>query len=147
MLGFPGGSVVKSLLDSAGDSGDMGWTLDWEDPPGEGNGNTLQDSCLVNPMGRGAWWTTFHGVTTLHGGPRTERLSTHILSMLKRTRLCYKTRIERKIFSEDCRDKGRGRVITNHRDFFFFFFCATGMSANKFYYKYPYASKFFYGGF
>ena len=29
---------------------------------GEGNGNPLQYSCLENPMDRGAWWTTVHGV-------------------------------------------------------------------------------------
>ena len=29
---------------------------------GEGNGNPLQYSCLENPMGRGAWWVTVHGV-------------------------------------------------------------------------------------
>ena len=29
---------------------------------GEGNGNPLQDSCLENPMNRGAWWATVHGV-------------------------------------------------------------------------------------
>ena len=33
-----------------------------EDPPGEGNGNPLQYSCLENPMGRGAWWATVYGV-------------------------------------------------------------------------------------
>ena len=31
--------------------------------PGEGNGNRLQNSCLENPMDRGAWWATVHGVT------------------------------------------------------------------------------------
>ena len=31
--------------------------------PGEGNGNCLQYSCLENPMDRGAWWATAHGVT------------------------------------------------------------------------------------
>ena len=31
--------------------------------PGEGNGNTLQYSCLENPMDRGAWRATVHGVT------------------------------------------------------------------------------------
>ena len=31
-------------------------------PPGEGNGNPLQYSCLGNPMDRGAWWATVHGV-------------------------------------------------------------------------------------
>ena len=31
--------------------------------PGEGNGNLLQYSCLENPMDRGAWRATVHGVT------------------------------------------------------------------------------------
>ena len=31
--------------------------------PGEGNGNPLQYSCLENPMDRGAWQATVHGVT------------------------------------------------------------------------------------
>ena len=30
--------------------------------PGEGNGNPLQYSCLENPMNRGAWQATVHGV-------------------------------------------------------------------------------------
>ena len=30
--------------------------------PGEGNGNPLQYSCLGNPMDRGAWQATVHGV-------------------------------------------------------------------------------------
>ena len=34
----------------------------WGRCPGEGNGNPLQDSCLENPMDRGAWWATAHGV-------------------------------------------------------------------------------------
>jgi len=29
---------------------------------GKGNGNLLQYSSLGNPMGRGAWWATVHGV-------------------------------------------------------------------------------------
>ena len=31
--------------------------------PGEGNGNTFQDSCLGNSMDRGAWRVTVHGIT------------------------------------------------------------------------------------
>ena len=38
-------------------------SLGWEDSPGEGNGNPLQDSCLGNPVDRGDWKTTVHGVT------------------------------------------------------------------------------------
>ena len=29
---------------------------------GEGNGNPLWYSCLENPIDRGAWWATVHGV-------------------------------------------------------------------------------------
>ena len=32
---------------------------------GRENGNSLQDSCLENPMDRGAWQATIHGVTEL----------------------------------------------------------------------------------
>ena len=35
---------------------------EWGRSPGEGSGNPLQNSCLGNPMDRGAWWTTVHGV-------------------------------------------------------------------------------------
>ena len=42
------------------------WTLPsplhWN-PPGEGNGNSLQSSCLENPMDRGVWRTPICGVT------------------------------------------------------------------------------------
>ena len=55
VLGFPGGSVVKS-------SGDAGSTSGSGRSPGIGNGNPLQYSCLGNPMDRGAWWATVHGV-------------------------------------------------------------------------------------
>ena len=45
--------------------------------PGAGNGNTLQDSWLENPMDRGAWQATVHGVekswTRLSDWPRTQR--------------------------------------------------------------------------
>ena len=29
---------------------------------GEGDGNPLQYSCLGNPMDRGVWWATVHGI-------------------------------------------------------------------------------------
>ena len=38
-------------------------SLGREDSPGEGNGDPLQYSCLENPMDRGTWWATVHGVT------------------------------------------------------------------------------------
>ena len=49
----PGGSGVKNPPANAGDMGSIpGSGIS----PGEGNGNPLQDSCLGNPMDRGAWW-------------------------------------------------------------------------------------------
>ena len=57
--GFPGGSEVKA---SAYIVGDLGLIPGSGRSPGEGNGNTLQYSCLENPMDGGAWWATVHGV-------------------------------------------------------------------------------------
>ena len=37
-------------------------SLGREDPPGEGNGNPLQYSCLENSIDRGALWAIVHGV-------------------------------------------------------------------------------------
>ena len=34
-----------------------------QDSPGEGNGNSLQYSCLESPMDRGVWWISVHRVT------------------------------------------------------------------------------------
>ena len=43
--------------------GDMGSFPGLGRSPGEGNGTSLQYSCLENPMDGGAWWATVHGVT------------------------------------------------------------------------------------
>ena len=61
--GSPGDSVIKNPPGNEGDAGDMGLISELESPPGEGNGNLLQYSCLGNPMGRGALWVTAHRVT------------------------------------------------------------------------------------
>ena len=56
---FPGGSDGKVSVYNAEDPGSI---------PGsgrsaeEGNGNPLQYYCLENPMDRGAWLATVHGV-------------------------------------------------------------------------------------
>ena len=57
--GFPGGSMVKNPPVKAGDAGSIPGS--GRSPRG-GNGNTFQYSCLENPMGRGAWQVTVHGV-------------------------------------------------------------------------------------
>ena len=55
--GFPAGSVVKNLPVNAGDPGDAG-LIPGSGRSGEGNGNSLQYSCLENPMDRRAWRVT-----------------------------------------------------------------------------------------
>ena len=57
MWDFPGGSGVKNLP-----AVQETWVLSLgqEDHPGGGLGNSLQYSCLENPMDRGAWWATAH---------------------------------------------------------------------------------------
>ena len=54
-MGFIGGTVVKNLLANAGDTRDMG-SIPWRllRSLGEGNGNSLQYSCLENSVNRGA---------------------------------------------------------------------------------------------
>ena len=53
--------MVKILPANAGDAGDSGSIPGSGRSPGGGLGNTLQYSCLGNPMDRGAWRATFHG--------------------------------------------------------------------------------------
>ena len=55
--------VVKNPPTNVGDLGDMSSISGSGRSPGEGNGNSLQYSYLGNPMDRGAWWATVHGVT------------------------------------------------------------------------------------
>ena len=54
--------VVKNLPAKAEDIGDTSSILGLERSPGGGHGNLLQDSCLENPMGRGARLATVHEV-------------------------------------------------------------------------------------
>ena len=55
--------VVKNPPATAGDIRDVGSIPGLGRSPGGGYGNPLQYSCLENPMDRGAWWVTVHGVT------------------------------------------------------------------------------------
>ena len=56
---FPCSSVGKASACNAGDPGSIPGS---GRSPGEGNGNPLWYSCLENPMNRGAWQATVHGV-------------------------------------------------------------------------------------
>ena len=77
--------MIKSLPANAGD---VGWIPGLGRYPGEGNGNSLQYSCLGNPTDRGAWWAAVHGVSksrtrlsdftfTFHSGALEKEMATH----------------------------------------------------------------------
>ena len=54
--------VVKNLPANAGDFRHVSSIPGWGRSPGKGNGNPAQYSRLENPMDRGAWRATVHGV-------------------------------------------------------------------------------------
>ena len=62
-LGLPRSSDGKESTCNEGDPGSIPGSRRF---PGEGNGNPLQYSCLENPMDRGAWYSTIHGVAKRH---------------------------------------------------------------------------------
>ena len=54
--------VVKNLPPNVEHVRDMSLILELGRSPGEGHGDPLQYSCLENPMDKGAWQVTVHGV-------------------------------------------------------------------------------------
>ena len=72
--------MVKNMPANSGQARDMGSIPASGISPGGGNGYPFQCFCLENPMDRGAWWATVHGVAK-----RRMRLSTthtHLKRML-----------------------------------------------------------------
>ena len=63
LLGLPWWLSSKESACEAEDVGDAGSIPGSGRSPGEGNSNLLQYFCLENPMDRGAWWATVHGVS------------------------------------------------------------------------------------
>ena len=58
--------VEKNPPPSAGDVRKAGSIPGLGRSPGGGHSNLLQYSCLENPMDRGAWWASIHGVAELN---------------------------------------------------------------------------------
>ena len=57
--------------------------LDQRRFPGGGDGNPLQYSCLENPIDRGAWWVTVHGVAK--SWIREKQLNIHTYTCILKT--------------------------------------------------------------
>ena len=60
--------VVKNSPANVGDIREKGSIPGWGRSLGGGHGNPLQNSCLENPMNRGAWQAAVHGVTKSQTG-------------------------------------------------------------------------------
>ena len=61
-MAYPVATVIKNAPANSGDLRDMGSVPGLGRCPGGGHGNPLQYSCLENPMDRGGWQATVHGV-------------------------------------------------------------------------------------
>ena len=74
ILGFSGGS---DGTESACNAGELGLIPGSGRPPGEGNGNPLQYSCLEKPTVRGAWRATVYRAADSDTTVVTEHTHTH----------------------------------------------------------------------
>ena len=76
-LGFPGGSVVKTMPANAGNARNAGLIPGSERSPGEGNNNPLWHSSLEDSMDRGAWQAIVHRVAKGQTGLKKLRMHTY----------------------------------------------------------------------
>ena len=67
--------MIKNSSANAGDVKDTHWVSGSGKSPGGGHGNPFQYSYLDNPVDRGAWWATVHGVAKSQ--MRLKQLSMH----------------------------------------------------------------------
>ena len=75
--------MVKNLPANAGDLRGTGLSPGLGRSPGGGHGNTLQYSCLENPMDRRDWWAMVHRVTK--SWTQLCRLNTHAITKMPQT--------------------------------------------------------------
>ena len=85
-MGFPHSSVGK---ESACNAGDLGSIPGLGRSSEEGNGNPLQCSCLKNPLDRGSWQTTVHGVAKVGHDLATKPLPMCVVYIYTIYKVCW----------------------------------------------------------
>ena len=97
----PGGSDSE---ESAYNAGDLGSTPGLSRSPREGNGNPLQDSCLENPMDRGAWQAQCMGSQTVWHNWMTNTFTSRVYVCLEGTihLLLIKMELSYALYSANC---------------------------------------------
>ena len=88
-MGFPDGSDDK---ESACNARDEGLIPGSGRSRGEGNGNLLQYSCLGNPVDRGSWWDTVHGVTRVRHNLVTKPTNQQYMERKTKAKMMSQTR-------------------------------------------------------
>ena len=74
--------VVKNLSANEGDIRDLGLIPRFGRSPVGGHGNLFKYSCLGNPMDRGAWWATVHGIANSWAQLKRQSMHTHLLHIV-----------------------------------------------------------------
>ena len=74
--------VVKNLPANEGDLRNLGLIPFLGRSPIGGHGNPLKYSCSENPMVRGAWWVTAHGVANSWTQLKRQSMHKHLLHIL-----------------------------------------------------------------
>ena len=77
--------MVKNSPVNEGDTDDVDLIHELRGSPEEGNGNPFQYSCLGDPMNRGAWWATVHGVARVGH----KKLNNNLATKQKQSKVLY----------------------------------------------------------
>ena len=110
VMGFPGGSDDKESACNAGDPGSIPGS---GRSPGEGNGNSLQYSCLENSKDREVWQATIQGIAKSRIWLTHTHTHTHTLVFCDQA---HKLRLAGQISSQKIKWKNKIKQLARAED-------------------------------